>query len=278
MLIVELGPRCNNCCVFCAQSQQRTEGSTHSNHEEIAAMLSNASGHHVAIVGGEPTIHPELPDILRCARSAGATGIVVQTNGRRLAYAPYLRELITAGASAFDVSLQGSSAPMHDYHTSVPGSFAQTASGIRNASAATIPVIVSSVVTRSNLRHLGEIVELAHALGARAVRLRRVQRTGAGSEAFQRLMPPPALARAWVRSAVQAGERVGIPVVAGAVDGLPVVDFVGGSEIPGAACDGAHPASLPRTRPARGEDRASDARSGTALRDILPALFDEEDR
>lgn len=279
MLILELGPRCNNACVFCAQAWERAEGSVNPNHEEIERALSNAVGQRVGIVGGEPTIAPELPSIVQRARASGAQEIILQTNGRRLAYSPYLRELISAGVSAFDISLQGSTAPMHDYHTSVPGSFAQTARGIRNACHSRLPVIVSTVVTRSNLRHLAEIAELAHALGARALRLRKVMRTGAGSDAFQRLTPQPSLAQAWVRSAVQAGERLGLPVLSGAHPSLPVVAFTGGAqgcEVEGV--DGAHQQSLPRTRPARGEDRTSEARSGAALRDILPALFDEEGR
>lgn len=279
MLILELGPRCNNACVFCAQAWEKAERSAHSNQDSIERVLSNAAGQRVGIVGGEPTIHSQLPALVQQARASGADEVIVQTNGRRLAYAPYLRELITAGVTAFDVSLQGSTAPMHDYHTSVPGSFAQTARGIRNASQARLPVIVSTVVTRSNLRHLAEIVELARAIGARAVRLRKVERAGAGCDAFQRLAPPPALARAWVRAAVQAGERLGLAVIAGSHEALPVIDFIGGAEgRAGAADDGMQRAALPRTRPARGEDRTSDARSGAALRDILPALFGEEGR
>lgn len=278
MLILELGPRCNNACVFCAQARERAEGTAYPNQEAIDRVLSDAGGQRVGIVGGEPTIHPQLPAIVRHARSMGAQQIILQTNGRRLAYGPYLRELISAGVTGFDVSLQGPTTPMHDYHTCVPGSFGQTARGIRNATHARLPVIVSTVVTRSNMRHLADIVELAHALGACGVRLRKVERAGAGSESFRRLAPPPALARVWVRSAVQTGDRLGLPVIAGAREDLPVIDFVGGSEPATDAQAHARELALPKTRPARGEDRTSGARSGAALRDILPALFGEEER
>lgn len=279
MLILELGPRCNNACVFCAQAWERTAGAANPNDGSIAAGIASAAGNRVGIVGGEPTIDPKLPSIVQSVRASGASGIVLQTNGRRLAYAPYLRELIAAGVDGFDVSLQGSTAPMHDYHTSVPGAFAQTTRGIRNVCASGLPVIVSTVVTRSNLRHLAEVVELAHALGARAVRFRTVVRAGAGCDASQRLKPPASLARPWVRSAVQAAERLRVAVIAGGSDKLPVVDYVGGAERGGDAGQGAGSRSpLPRARPALGEDRASDQRSGPALRDILPALFGEEER
>jgi len=57
---------------------------------------------------------------------AGAKRIVLQTNGRRLAYRAYARELAAASRKlVLDVSLQARSEAMHEYHTQAPGSFKQ---------------------------------------------------------------------------------------------------------------------------------------------------------
>jgi len=269
MVIVELGPRCNNRCVFCAQAWERDATAP------VVALPEDLRGERVGIVGGEPTIQPELVSIVAAVRARGAAEVIVQTNGRRLSYGRYVGELLGAGVTGFDVSLQGSTGPMHDYHTRVQGSFGQTARGIRNARGAGVRVVVSTVVTRSNYRHLAEVVEVARALGAGMVRLRAVKRVGAGHDAWARLMPRPELARPSVRMAVQAGQRLGVPVVALAQGGDPIVDWVGGPEVE-AGEQGPRGVELTRARPARGEDRTGGARTGEALRDILPGLFGEE--
>jgi MoaA/NifB/PqqE/SkfB family radical SAM enzyme len=123
----------------------------------------------VALVGGEPTLLADLFDLVTLARSSGARGVVVQTNGRRLAYAAYAAGLQQAGATAVDVSLPGATAAMHEFHTNVEGSFAQTVRGLGVARAAGLVVGVTIVATRSNYRHLAEIVRLGVGQGARFV-------------------------------------------------------------------------------------------------------------
>src|SRR6185369_7324063 len=128
MRVVTLGFGCNNACVFCAQGQLRAGEPA---PEDTAPI---APGEIVAFAGGEPTIFDELIPAIAAADAAGARRIVLQTNGRRLAYRSYARELAAASRRlVLDLSLQGSSEAMHEYHTAAPGSFKQTAQGIRNA-------------------------------------------------------------------------------------------------------------------------------------------------
>jgi hypothetical protein len=83
----------------------------------------------VDFVGGEPTIHDELQEAIGLARRIGFERIGLQTNGRRLAYRSYTELLVTAGLTHVDVSLHGPTAPVHEFHTTVEGSFQQTVAG-----------------------------------------------------------------------------------------------------------------------------------------------------
>ena len=280
MVLVELSCLCNNACVFCSQAEERCNGARQVDDASVQAALQSARGEVVAVVGGEPSLDPRLASIAERARQLGAQAIVIQTNGRRLAYARYAAELAGAGVTCLEVSLQGSSAAMHDYHTSVPGSFGQTIRGIANAVAAGMSVVVTTVVTRSNLRHLSEIARVVHTLGARALRLRRVRLVGRALELQQRLLPAAVLAAPHLQQARRVGDQLGIPVYFEvAADPAPgFVDFVGGSEPHEAEetallRDTKAALSTERARPALAENRGRDRLSGDALREILPELF-----
>ncbi len=207
---------CNNGCGFCPQREARSDGEPgRFAPDAVAAQVSEAarSGQVVALVGGEPTIRPDLLALVALARREGARGVVVQTNGRRLAYAAYSRELTAAGASAVDVSLHGSTASMHDFHTGVAGSFAQTATGLGVARAAGLRVGVTSVLTRSNYRHASEIVRLAATRGASAVHLVLARPVGDAPLAPS-LRPNPTLAAPYLAAAARLAQSLGLAVLA----------------------------------------------------------------
>lgn len=229
---ITVGFACNNACVFCAQGELRAAGRS---FDVAAAVAAVEPGETVAFLGGEPTLCEELPAWIRAADARGAARVLVQTNGRRLAYASYARALREASPRlALDVSLHGSSAAMHEYHTGTPQSFAQTVQGLRHARAERVPFGVTAVITRSNFRHLAEIVRLAHAAGASAVRLveaaplGRARRSGPRVVAAKEMVAPH-LARALADAqrlglAVMAGDRALSPAAASAFAGLGEVE------------------------------------------------------
>jgi MoaA/NifB/PqqE/SkfB family radical SAM enzyme len=211
--LVSLGFGCNNACIFCAQGGLRALPA-----EPLSPTLLDSilPGETVAFVGGEPTLEPRLPDLIRDAEARGAARIIVQTNGRRLAYRAYARELAASSKRlVLDVALQGSSEAMHEYHTATPGSFKQTAQGIRNARAEGVRSGVSTVVTRSNYRHLLDVVQLAHALGATAQHFAVVEAMGRAAQARDRLVPRAELLRPYLSKAMAEARRLGMELLVG---------------------------------------------------------------
>lgn len=216
MRAITVGFACNNACVFCAQGERRASLNAGA-PADIAALIDAVQpGEVVAFLGGEPTLAEALPTWIRAVAARGAARIVVQTNGRRLAYRAYARALVEASPRlALDVSLHGSTAAMHDYHTGVPGSFAQTVQGLRHARAECIPFGVTAVVTRSSFRHLAEIVRVAHAAGAAAIHLAPVEPFGRAARAGSRLVPAPEMVMPYLSRAVAEAQRVGLGVQIG---------------------------------------------------------------
>ncbi len=290
MLAVPLGFACNNACVFCAQGDLRAAQDAPA-ADPLAAIGALEPGDAVALVGGEPTLWDRLPEWIRAAHDRGAARVVVQTNARRLSYPSYAAALRAASPRlTLDASLHGSTAPMHDYHTSTPGSFGQTVKGLANARVAGIPFAVTTVVTRSNFRHLSEIVRLAGALGARAVELSIAAPYGAAARARDRVIPAPELvaphlARALAEAssmglAWRAGGRASGPEAGGWFTGLGPVEEVAPRARPApppGPADGKRRlgfASMGRPAPARAEVRAPERRTGAELRPLFPSLFE----
>jgi MoaA/NifB/PqqE/SkfB family radical SAM enzyme len=257
MRAIALGFACNNACVFCALGDGDARGPAEI--DPAGAIASVAPGEAVAFQGGEPTLLAGLCGWIQAADGRGAARIVLQTNGRRLAYRAYARALREASAKlVLDVSLHGATAPMHEYHTGVPGSFAQTVQGLRNARAEGIPAGVTTVVTRSSFRHLAEIVRVAHAAGAQAVHFAPAEPAGRAAANKPKVMPSSEMVLPHLQRAVAEAQRLGLGVQVGdrPVPGTASAFFAGIGEVRRPPAGGApaaggpgHSAARPRGAP-----------------------------
>jgi pyruvate-formate lyase-activating enzyme len=212
---VFVGARCNNGCRACPLEERAVEA------EDVGPALAagRAAGcERVIFVGGEPTVHDGLTEWIGAAADAGYRAVGLQTNGRRLAYPRYARKLVDAGLQTADVSLHGPRAAIHDHHTRAPDSFRQTIAGLGAARAAGLAVGVTSVVTRSNHRHLVELVQLVATLRVDALHLTVARPVGGAAARFDAVVPRLALVAPHLRAAAEAARRLRVLLV---VSGMP---------------------------------------------------------
>ena len=210
-ILIRTGYTCNNACRFCAQGDQRdTLGDLDDAmvRERIAEALADGTPP-VVFAGGEVTVRPELAEWIRLAAEGGARKVIVQTNGRMLAYHTYVQELVDAGCDIFAVALQGATAACHDWLTQAPGSFKQAILGIRNVRDAGATAWVNTVITRSNFRHLPEIVTRGHGLGVSTFRFVWPEARGHCDTNAARLIPQPELVGPFIEKAHALGSRFG---------------------------------------------------------------------
>lgn len=160
--------------------------------------------------GGEPTIMPALPALIQYARkTCGYRSVIIQTNGRRLAYKAYLEELIQAGASHFSISVHGHIPPLHDYLTRVEGSFLETLAGIRNALNHNVVLATNTVITKSNSINLADIAKLLGAMGVRQMQFAYPHLEGKALVNIENIAPPISLAAFHVKRALEAAGQSG---------------------------------------------------------------------
>ena len=161
-LDLKVGFRCNNLCDFCAQGDKR-ETYPQRPFSELRDEMKRAREAGITSIvftGGEPSLHSDILELVREARTLGFTALQLQTNGRRLAYEKFCRELLEAGITEASPSLHGSKSEIHDALTCAPGAFAQTVRGILNVRRLGIPTLINSVVTAQNYRDLPALARL----------------------------------------------------------------------------------------------------------------------
>ena len=172
---IRLGYRCNARCDFCYYKDRLdTPKDQEPRIEALLEHLSQLRSHgatEVEFTGGEPTIRPELPDLVAEARKLGFRNVSIITNGLRLANPEYARKLIDAGLNDCLISIHGHTPQLHDRHTGIPGSFAKACQAARNVRECGARLRVSTTVTGLNVDHLTPIVGAMIDLGAECLHL-----------------------------------------------------------------------------------------------------------
>jgi 7,8-dihydro-6-hydroxymethylpterin dimethyltransferase len=110
LALIEVNDACNLTCPVCfAESgQARTEQKSLAQIEAMLDTLVESEGFPdlVQISGGEPTIHPDIVDILKLAKSKPIRHVMLNTNGIRIARDKAFVEELAALKPGFEVYLQ----------------------------------------------------------------------------------------------------------------------------------------------------------------------------
>jgi radical SAM protein with 4Fe4S-binding SPASM domain len=150
--------------------------------EEIRRVLDKiarqAQVPSISFTGGEATLRPDLPDMIRHARGLGMRVNLI-TNGIRAASEAYVRTLREAGLQSAQVSLEGTTAAVHEAITRVRGSFARAVRAVRRFRDAGLHVHTNTTLTRTNLADAaGFPAFVRHTLGLTAFSMNLVIPTG----------------------------------------------------------------------------------------------------
>jgi len=172
---------CNNACPHCYNEPGRFDmpSLALTDWYRVLDKLAGIGVPHIILTGGEPTLHPDLPAIIRYADSLGLI-VGMNTNGRMLSHAPTMAALVEAGLNHVQITLETYQADVHDAMVGARGAFAQTVRGIENALASDIHTITNSTLTRQNYRDAVAIVEFLHGLGLRTFAMNGMIYAGGG--------------------------------------------------------------------------------------------------
>lgn len=206
--VVILGYRCNNRCKFCtyAHKRQLAERNTREVLLEILKARNGGSAY-LELIGGEPTIRPDIIQLIRFARKRGFETVSITTNGRMFAYGDFARKIRDAGLTHIVLSIHGHNEKLHDSLTQAEGSFKELTKGLRNLQEMDFANLGSNTtIVRQNYRFLPGIGKFIYETGIRNSEFIFVDPTCGGAyEDFERIVPQISKACPYIRKCLDIG-------------------------------------------------------------------------
>lgn len=162
MAMVEINNRCNMSCPVCFTNARPGTGDIELDKiiTRLDTLLETAGPVPLQISGGEPTLHPQLPDVVDQARQRGFKNIELVTNGIIISRDPaYLPALVDKGLTAVYLQFDGLSRKTYETIRGQDMSEVR-AKSIEAIRAARICCTLAVAVTpRVNDHELGDIVD-----------------------------------------------------------------------------------------------------------------------
>jgi len=182
---------CNLKCVHCYENAG-VKGEDELTTEEAMRgidILADAGVLILAFSGGEPTIRP---DILQLIKRSSDRGIytAMATNATLFSSRKKVKEFQRAGLQFAQISLDGLDPETHDHFRGVPGAFKKTVEGIKNCAAEGLFVEIAATGTRLNYKEIPEMIDFTQKLGASWFMLYNFVPTGRGTDIIESDLTP----------------------------------------------------------------------------------------
>jgi|ERR1043166_485082 MoaA/NifB/PqqE/SkfB family radical SAM enzyme len=181
-LELELTAKCNLTCTHCyAESGPRLplrQGMSYQDWHKIILDGYTLGCRAVQFVGGEPTLHPDLPALVEAAHQAGYEVIEVFTNGTVLNQ--NMLKVFKACNVTLAFSIYGSTPAIHDAVTTQKGSHRKTVAGIRRALAIGLEIRVAVVEMQQNQADIEATKALLQEIGVKTIKVDPMRRIGRG--------------------------------------------------------------------------------------------------
>ncbi|HMD90341.1 MAG TPA: radical SAM protein [Anaerolineaceae bacterium] len=172
--------RCNNDCAHCYNDRERHAPELDTAHwKQVLDRLWNAGIPHIVFTGGEPTLRPDLPELVAHAEKNGQiTGI--NTNGRLLKDVVFLQKLVDAGLEHAQITLESHLPEIHNRMVARSGAWDDTIAGIENALATRLFVMTNTTLLEENSVYLAGTLDFLAELGVPTIGLNALIYSGRG--------------------------------------------------------------------------------------------------
>ncbi|NLX18254.1 MAG: radical SAM protein [Desulfobulbus sp.] len=187
----EITRRCNLRCVHCRSSSQlEIDGHPDFSLAEAKRILAEIRAYAnpvVVLSGGEPLLRPDVFEIAAHGTDLGLR-MCLATNGS-LVNAETCRRIKESGIKMVSLSLDGSTAEIHDDFRNQPGAFSGVMNAIHLFNEHKINFLINSSFTKRNKEEAPKIYQLVKDLGATAWYMFMIVPTGRGEEIMAELIP-----------------------------------------------------------------------------------------
>jgi len=177
--------RCNLRCVHCYSRSQNKIYTGELTTQEGKTLIDDLAAFSCPVIlfsGGEPLMHPDLPELVRYATDRGIRA-VISTNGT-LITGDFAKTFKKFGLSYVGVSLDGLQ-ETHDHFRGVAGAFDDAMRGIRTCRAEGIKVGIRFTINRRNAADIPAIFDLIEAEDIPRACFYHLVYTGRGSKLIE---------------------------------------------------------------------------------------------
>ncbi|RJQ71723.1 MAG: radical SAM protein [Desulfobacteraceae bacterium] len=216
-ILTQCNLQCRHCYINPQQhGRQRLSLATIQNW--LQTLARRAPGANLVILGGEPTLHPDLPQVVKSARALGYGSITIDTNG--YLFNDILDRISPREVDFISFSLDGATPATNDPIRG-QGSFKVCTEGLRAARRKGFRTSLIYTVSRMNLEDVIDMPELLRELKVEHFFLQVIGLRGRSANGREEAAPDLQVSREqWeaqvlptARRAAQAGIRVTYPKV-----------------------------------------------------------------
>ena len=151
---IQVVRHCNHFCGFCSNPTTPYEHTLETMRELVDDFVRRGY-FGVILTGGEPTLHPQLPDICAYAREQGLHVRMI-TNGHRLADPDFAKSMAGAGLQLAHISVYSVRPEIEEKLRGTAGTLERAYRAVENAHRFGIGVNINCVINRLNADHLDE--------------------------------------------------------------------------------------------------------------------------
>ena len=167
LVIWEMTQACDLKCTHCRANSRPSRHPLELSTAEAFHLIDQIADMRVplfVLTGGDPLKRPDLMPIVQYACRRGVrTSLTPSTTPLLVRTAIF--DLKASGLMRLAVSLDGSTAELHDGFRGVPGSYQRTLDAIAWCNEAGLPVQVNTTVSKNNLADLNSMIDLLKSVG-----------------------------------------------------------------------------------------------------------------
>jgi uncharacterized Fe-S cluster-containing radical SAM superfamily protein len=182
-LWLEITSKCNLSCTHCyAESAPDRPLREYMQLKDWLSILDQGADlgcRHMQFIGGEPTMHSELPTMIEHARRRAFESIEVYTNGTL--FTGRLQDVLLRNQVHLAFSVYAADSSTHETITRQQGSFDKTLGSLKWAVDAGLTVRVGIVQMAANAHDVDATTQMLKRLGASSVKVDRVRGVGRGA-------------------------------------------------------------------------------------------------
>jgi len=163
--------QCNNRCIYCYAENTGFPASENMDLDyakEILCSIAAAKVKNCLLIGGEPTLYPNLFELVQYGAGLGLSVRII-TNGRRFSDEGFLNSLIHSGVRSCSISIPASNPEDGLYLSQVKQAWDQTVAGLRNVVRSGLSFNSLTTVNSFNKDKLFEIALFLSDLGVKRI-------------------------------------------------------------------------------------------------------------